>query len=200
MDYMKVDGAAIGNHDFDNGFDFLEEYLGSRKTVNLAANLHDNKGNTEVLPNQQLSKLYTLANGIKIGAIGLTTKFTPARSPGWSLGDKKITNIEFSNYTEIVKTESDRLRKEGAHAVLLVSHVGDYCHVDRPSYGIWSKKTGLDSCMKEGEIHKLLDALPVGTIDGVLQGHYHEIVHNYIRGVPVVGNQQGGKYFNILYL
>lgn len=72
--------------------------------MNLAANLQDEKGNNLILPKQQLSKLYTLRNGIKIGAIGLTTKFTPARSPGWSLGDQKISRIEFSSYAEIVKS------------------------------------------------------------------------------------------------
>ena len=87
MDYLKLDGAAVGNHDFDYGYDFLEKYLKGRKAVTLLANIENDKGKTTVFPNQKISKLYSLKNGIKIGAIGLTTKFTPERSSGWSLND-----------------------------------------------------------------------------------------------------------------
>lgn len=46
----------------------------------------------------------------------------------------------------------------------------------------------------------LLKALPVGTIDGVIQGHRHKFSHSFINGIPVMGTISGGYYFNILYL
>ena len=56
-------------------------------------------------------------------------------------------------------------------------------------------------------MNKLLNVLPKGTIDAVLQGHYHNIAHHYINSkfwinsdIPVAGNVMGAKYFNILYL
>jgi hypothetical protein len=47
---------------------------------------------------------------------------------------------------------------------------------------------------------KLLDALPKGTIDGVLQGHRHVIAHHFKNGIPYMGSINGGYYFNIMYL
>lgn len=39
MDYMQLDGAAIGNHEFDYGYQYLQDFLQSRTTANLAANI-----------------------------------------------------------------------------------------------------------------------------------------------------------------
>ena len=36
---MKINGSAIGNHEFDFGPEFLLPYLQSRQTKNFAANL-----------------------------------------------------------------------------------------------------------------------------------------------------------------
>ncbi len=57
--------------------------------------------------------------------------------------------------------------------MILVSHVGDDCLISRPKYGLWTKNSDLSECNKEGEIGKLLKILPKGTLDAVLQGHYH---------------------------
>lgn len=102
MDYTKVDGAAIGNHDFDYGFDFLTNYLEDRLTTNLEANLRYND-QPIAFPKQEKSKLYSMNNGIKIGAIGLTTVLTSVRSPGWALPDPQIHAIHFETYVKIVK-------------------------------------------------------------------------------------------------
>ena len=46
----------------------------------------------------------------------------------------------------------------------------------------------------------LIDSLPEGTIDGVVQGHRHRPVHNFRKGIPYMGNINGGYYFNVMYL
>lgn len=47
---------------------------------------------------------------------------------------------------------------------------------------------------------ELLSALPAGTISGVVQGHRHTVSHVFIKGIPVIGNINGGYYFNVMYL
>jgi hypothetical protein len=42
--------------------------------------------------------------------------------------------------------------------------------------------------------------LPEGTINGVVQGHRHTISHVFIKNIPVIGNINGGYYFNVIYL
>lgn len=47
---------------------------------------------------------------------------------------------------------------------------------------------------------KLINSLPNGTIDAVVQGHRHKFSHHFIKGIPVIGTNNGGVYFNVLYL
>lgn len=46
----------------------------------------------------------------------------------------------------------------------------------------------------------LVKSLPEGTIQGVVQGHRHTVSHYFINGVPIMGNINGGFYFNVMYL
>lgn len=45
----------------------------------------------------------------------------------------------------------------------------------------------------------LINDLPSGTIHGVLQGHRHTTSHVFIKGIPVMGNINGGYYFSVMY-
>lgn len=47
---------------------------------------------------------------------------------------------------------------------------------------------------------KLLKAIPKGTVDAVAQGHTHVFTHHFIDGIPVAGTNNGGYYFNVIYL
>ena len=79
-----------------------------------------------------------------------------------------------------------------------MSHVGNDCNADN-TYGVWKPETyQSSSCLKDDEISQLLDQIPVGTIDGIIQGHRHKFSHHFIKGVPVMGSINGGYYFNLL--
>ena len=73
---LKVDASALGNHEFDFGPAFLLNYLSDRvnSSVLLTANLRNEKNESQFLPLQQPSKIFTMKNGLKIGVIGLVTK------------------------------------------------------------------------------------------------------------------------------
>ena len=47
---MKLNGSAVGNHEFDFGPEFLFPYLQRRSTKNFAANLRSEKGDENPLP------------------------------------------------------------------------------------------------------------------------------------------------------
>ena len=72
------------------------------------------------------------------------------------------------------------MRKVGADAVLILSHVGNDCP-QVLNYRVWTKDTLQNEC-PEDEITKLIDALPEGTIDAIVQGHRHKIVHHFYKG------------------
>ncbi len=47
---------------------------------------------------------------------------------------------------------------------------------------------------------RLLRNLPAGTIDAVVAGHSHQIVHHWVAGVPVIEGGAFGRFFNVIYL
>lgn len=101
-------------------------------------------------------------------------------------------------YKDEVINRSSKLREEGAHAVLILSHMGNYCKSDFTN-AIRTNETKTDPCEVD-EMSLLLDSLPPGTVDGVVQGHRHRISHHYKNGIPVMGTINGGYYMNVLYL
>lgn len=85
---VGLTASAIGNHEFDFGGDFLFNYMRKRKAPFLAANIFNEVGLSakEFLPNTLPSMMVTVGNGIKIGLVGLTTKFTLQTSTGFTDG------------------------------------------------------------------------------------------------------------------
>jgi 2',3'-cyclic-nucleotide 2'-phosphodiesterase (5'-nucleotidase family) len=53
--------------------------------------------------------------------IGITTNETKAEA------NKGFSNYQFLQYAPIVLAESKSLRANGAHAIVLVAHLGDNC-------------------------------------------------------------------------
>jgi 5'-nucleotidase len=45
-------------------------------------------------------------------------------------------------------------------------------------------------------LFKLLDELPEGTVDAVVQGHRHTESHYFYKGIPIIGTVNGGYYLN----
>ena len=104
---------------------------------------------------------------------------TPETTSGFSSG--KFPEYKFLKYKDIVIEESQKLKKKGADAVIIVCHVGNSCDVGF-DYGIWTKDSKQPECADDDEISKLIDALPPHTIDGIVQGHRHKIVHHFRKG------------------
>jgi hypothetical protein len=43
--------------------------------------------------------------------------------------------------------------------------------------------TKQEECGVQDEISKLIDSLPDGSVDGVLQGHRHKFAHHFYKGI-----------------
>lgn len=136
-------------------------------------------------------------NNFKIGVIGLITVDTPSTSSGFT--QHMFPDYKFKDYADIVNNEAKALRANGAHAVLVMAHEGNSCPGQSLDMSFWRKTSNQTDC-PDGPMTHILDLLPAGTIDAVVQGHRHETVHTFKNGVPIVGNINGGFYFNIIYL
>ena len=193
----EVQASAIGNHEFDFGPTFLFPFMSAKQAPNVAANLRSESGMRDFLPKQTSSQMFAFASGVKIGVIGLATLETTSTTDAFSKG--LFPRYQFLEYKEVVMEEAAKLKKSGANAVIIVSHVGNECGANF-DYGKWKASSSQPPCANDDEMTKLISALPAGTIHGVIQGHRHTVSHVFVKGIPVVGNINGGYYFNVIYL
>lgn len=98
----SVAATAMGNHEFDFGPDFLNQYLKNSVSHFIAANLYSEADQpvTAFLPNTRRSQIFTMNNNFKIGVIGLITVDTPSTSSGFT--QHMFPDYKFRDYADIV--------------------------------------------------------------------------------------------------
>ncbi|MDR0685854.1 MAG: metallophosphatase [Dysgonamonadaceae bacterium] len=165
---LRYDAACLGNHEFDNGIEFLAEMVRMAKFPIIATNL-DFTGTAM----EGLTKKYHIIkkNGLKIGIIGLTIDFKELVSKSNSKGAKYLDPIKTAN-----KTAEFLKNKEKCNLVIVLSHLGYY--------------------PKENKIGDTQLAEQSRNIDLVLGGHTHTfmtkpVLCKNLDGKTVIINQTG---------
>jgi 2',3'-cyclic-nucleotide 2'-phosphodiesterase (5'-nucleotidase family) len=196
---LLPNSSAIGNHEFDYGIKFLEDKLEEANFNYVASNIYNITTNEfGTLPNTKITKLLTVGD-IKLGIIGLTTVDTP-----FTTSLLNVTKyLGFASYREIVIRLSKQLRDHGANAIILNTHVGTECAKDYEAkmvLEVRDKSTRQADCENSSEMNQLLQSLSNGTVDAVIGGHVHDIVHHWVNGVPISQSMNGGYYSQVMYL
>ena len=193
----KLNAASIGNHEFDFGQEVLTARMKEAEYPYLAANILNRKtGELESFPNTYPSLLLQ-AGKLKVGVIGLSTLDTPTTTR-----PANVTHLLFEDLKQSALREAKALRAKGAQVILLTAHVGLLCDLESGLLGNQMRKPA-DSqgeCGPRDEMVQLLTSLPSGTIDAVVAGHSHQIIHHWIAGVPVIQAGAYGTYLNVIYL
>ena len=207
--YVKLDGIAIGNHEFDYGIERLKQYIEKEKYPTLCANLFDKKAQKYIWEegmwkNVEPYHIYTLGGEgqpkIRLGVIGLATAETVLYT------STDLSDYIFDNYYDVTKRWTDHLRlKEKVDAVILLVHFGPNCPLEpeeKLKLKIRDKNTVQKECREKEEIMPFLKKLESEElkIDAILGAHIHDIVHHWIRGIPVIETANGANYFHVLYL
>ena len=118
MNMVGYDAAALGNHEFDYGFEVLKKNMESAQFPILAANV---KYNGELAFDD--AAVFTTPGGTKIGVFGLDTPETATKAhPG------KIQGVTFAGGEELYQIAQDMatmLREdEGCNYVICIGHLG----------------------------------------------------------------------------
>jgi 2',3'-cyclic-nucleotide 2'-phosphodiesterase/3'-nucleotidase len=207
--YVNLDGIAIGNHEFDYGIERLKQYIEKEKYPTLCANLFDKKAQKYIWEegmwkNVEPYHIYTLGGEgqpkIRLGVIGLATAETVLYT------STDLSDYIFDNYYDVTKIWTDHLRlKEKVDAVILLVHFGPNCPLEpeeKLKLKIRDKNTVQKECREKEEIMPFLKKLESEElkIDAILGAHIHDIVHHWIRGIPVIETANGANYFHVLYL
>ena len=171
---MKIDAACFGNHEFDNGFDFLAKMIRMAKYPYIATNL-DFTGT----PLAGLTKKYHIIkrDGLKIGIIGLTI------NPDGLVAKKSYEGMKYLDPLESANTIATFLKKDKkCDLVICLSHLGYY--------------------PEEKEFGDLTLSKNSRDIDIILGGHSHlffrqPVVQANLDGKEVIIQQAGAYGINV---
>ena len=192
---MKLNGATIGNHEWDYGQEYLFNRSEHSKFPYIVANVKKD-GISPFMKNQVSYQIFQVGK-IKLGVIGLTTLETLTTTSG------DLEGITFQNYQNVVR-EMIKIIKGQCDAIALLVHFGTECpnHSKDEKYkiGMRDKNTKMPECYTNNELSLFLKGIEKDSIDIVISGHTHEIVHQWINDIPVISSQNNGKYTNLIYL
>lgn len=177
---LRVAFSAIGNHEFDWGHKYFEEWQKDGNFSYLAANIIDEK--TGKNPSWVSSYKIVKINGVKLAFIGLSTLETVSATGAKDLAGLKITKPWDSAqyWIDYLKAGKD---KEGIPDVIVaLTHI--------PS--VQDKTTGKIS---GEEINNL--CLKTRGLDIVISGHSHETVCGKINRIFVIQAEGHGKKYGI---
>ena len=173
MNQMGYTAMTVGNHEFDDGPEVLKGFIEATEFPILMSNADVSQ---EPLLADAIQKSVVIEQGgEKIGLIGLTPQDTDElASPG--------PNVIFTDPSEAVQGEIDRLEEEGVNKIIVLSHSG--YKVDQV---VAESTTGVDVIVG-GHSNTLL-----GDMEGA-EGPYPTEVN----GVQIVQAYAYGKYLGEL--
>lgn len=168
MNTMQLNAATFGNHEFDNGIDFLINMLQQASFPMLSCNL-----DCRNTPLASYVKEYIVFKhqGVKIGITGITC------NPDGLVSSQNIKGIIYSEPVESVNRVTRILKEQGCDLIILLSH-GGYENSDERG----------DRLIATNSHH----------LDLIIGGHTHtNLEHGYtafnLDGRPVMITQTGGR-------
>ncbi len=178
MNFCGYDYVTLGDHDFNFGQQYLEEYLTQLNAKCVCQNVKDKAGN-DLFPYD----IKTMGNGIKIGIVGIVTDYV-------NVWEKKenIQNLTINDSYEEAKRALEELKGK-VDATVCIYHGGFERNLE----------TGeLLSNTTENIAYRICEELD---FDVLLTGHQHmSIEGQYVHGTYVVGSKQNGLEYQMLEL
>ncbi len=175
FNYIDYDYFVPGNHDFNYGKDYLEDFIDSISATTLCQNI-------KIKGEPAFGKGYdikTMSSGIKVLIIGATTKYIP----NWE-NPANIKGLEFTDAFLEVKQIVDT-HKNDVDLIICAYHGGLERDLDTKINFV--RDTG------ENQGFQMFEKIP--EIDILLTGHQHRIIARRINNRVVI--QPGGNAENL---
>ena len=181
LNLMGLQAGAVGNHEFDRGYDWLADPAshgidgeGLAQWPSLGANV----GGSELSP----SAVVTTATGVQVGLVGVVTEQTPSL-----VASEGIAGLTFTDPVTAANAEATRL-KDGdlADVVVLLAHEG-------------TEDTTCATIATSGPLGEIVSGAN-DDVDAILSGHTHARYACTVDGVPVVQTGQYGSGLDRLVL
>ena len=154
MNARGYDYVTLGNHDFNNGPEYLRRHLDALSARCLCANVHDSRHGLPI----SASAVHTLGNGLRVGLVGLVTDWVNV----W----EKPQNLDGLTISDPMEAAMEAIARLDADVIVGIYHGG----VER------DLETGrLLSQTNENIACRLCEELD---IDLLLTGHQHIAMAN----------------------
>lgn len=163
MNDRGYDYVTLGNHDFNNGYDYLKRHLDALNAKCICANVHDLRGEMPI----SASAVHVLENGLRVGLVGLVTD--------WVNRWEKRENLTELSVTDPLEAAREAIAQLDADVLVGIYHGG----IER------DLQTGrLLSQTDENIACRLCEELK---LDLLLTGHQHiPMVNQTWHGVHIV--------------
>ncbi|MBU3114085.1 bifunctional metallophosphatase/5'-nucleotidase [Clostridium lacusfryxellense] len=171
MNLMGYDVAVIGNHEFNYGRVYLEDAIKLSNFPWICANITKKTNGESFTSKPYIIK--TFDNGLKVGILGLTTKYIP----NWE-NPETIEDLNFEDVVESASKWLDIMKRQENTDVNIVSYHGGFerdLETGEPSEKLTGENQAYELCKK------------VNNMDVLLTGHQHRIIENIlVNGVLVL--------------
>ena len=211
LNTIGLNGTTLGNHEYLYKKSWIENIIKKAKFPYLINNIRDitnNKTNHVLGNNNRNSYLYEIKINnkdiIKIGVIGITMQIGEDKR-FYNIGNRQTwNNIIFESHYYNLEQESNKLKSQGANAVILLSHIGLLCNDlnETNKLNMYNKNTKQSECQHDGNslLYEFIKKLKPGLIDAIIGGDTHNNVHHWIDNIPIMISKGKAKYLNIMYL
>lgn len=173
MEFMNAtgyDAMCPGNHEFDWGYDNLQQLRETAQFPVLAANIVDKVSGENVF---EANHIFEMANGMKVGVFGLDTPEALTKTH-----PDKVKGISFYMEAELyacAQAQVDALMAAGCDVIVCLGHLGvSEESAPNRSYDVIENTTGIDLFI-DGHSHTVIDGgETVGETLLVSTGEYFE--------------------------
>jgi 5'-nucleotidase len=195
MDLLKLDMCAVGNHEFDEGYQELlriqnggchptdgcrglNPYPGAKFQF-LGANVKVNETGKTLLPPYTIREF----DGVKVGFIGLTLEDTPG-----VVSPDAVAGLTFEDEVEVINRYAAEIRAQGVKTIIVLIHEGGYAEDIKD----------INDC---GELKGPIAPIAQGVDDAVVAlvtGHTHQVYNCTIGGKLVTSAKSFGRAITVI--
>ena len=175
--YLKYDYITLGNHEFNYGIEYLENYLNNINAKVINANLINNKTSNPLYGNPY--EIINIENGPKVAIIGITTHYIP----NWEQ-PSHINNISFIDAFKAAKNEVEKVKKLENPDFIILNYHGGF-ERDLETFELTTEDTG------ENQGFKMLKE--IDGVDLLLTGHQHRTLSGQLFDTYYIQPSFNGK-------
>ncbi|MFR9502671.1 MAG: 5'-nucleotidase C-terminal domain-containing protein [Rikenellaceae bacterium] len=184
---LGITVSALGNHEFDNGQEFLQDMWKSSGACPegwsisyICADIEKDGEQPSYAITATVSDIPNGDEEIKVGLLGLITINAASGT-----SSKNVEGVTFnSDFSDELKDLSAQISEQNVDLQVLVAHIGTAMD-DETSQPYWMESA------------EELSSLP-SPIIGISSGHSHKVVVGRIEDIPVVQGGIYGEYIGVL--